>query len=139
MLSMHLAVADPQLVDTLLERGCTAIDFVSIQDDRGHLPVLRPLSQIAGRMVPQIASRYLQTDHGGQGILLGGAPAVPPAEVVVLGAGPGGYTAAFRAADLGFGSYEGVGYRHVRLALAAILIMGVGVPLLTVPKRDRFP
>jgi alanine dehydrogenase len=90
---MHLAVADPKLVDVLLERGCTAIDFVTIQDDRGNLPVLRPLSQIAGRMVPQIAARYLQTDHGGLGILLGGAPAVPPAEVVVIGAGTVGRNA----------------------------------------------
>ena len=90
---MHLAVADPRLVDILRERGCTAIDFVTIQDDQGHLPVLRPLSQIAGRMVPQIAARYLQTDLGGLGILLGGAPAVPPAEVVVIGAGTVGRNA----------------------------------------------
>ena len=55
--------------------------------------MLRPLSQIAGRMVPQIAARYLQTDHGGLGILLGGAPAVPPAEVVVIGAGTVGRNA----------------------------------------------
>ncbi len=84
---MHLATAEPELLEILLTRNCTAIDFVTIQDERGNLPVLRPLSQIAGRMVPQIASRYLQTDHGGLGILLGGAPAVPPAEVVVIGAG----------------------------------------------------
>jgi alanine dehydrogenase len=90
---MHLAVADSRLVDLLLEKGCTAIDLVTIQDDQGSLPVLRPLSQIAGRMVPQIAARYLQTDHGGQGILLGGAPAVPPAEVVVIGAGTVGRNA----------------------------------------------
>jgi alanine dehydrogenase len=64
-----------------------------IQDDNGTLPVLRPLSQIAGRMVPQIAARYLQSDHGGLGILLGGAPAVPPAEVVVIGAGTVGRNA----------------------------------------------
>jgi len=84
---LHLAVADPQLVDLLVERNCTAIDLATVQDEAGSLPVLRPLSQIAGRMVPQIAARYLQTDHGGLGILLGGAPAVPPAEVVVIGAG----------------------------------------------------
>ena len=90
---MHLAVADPRLVDILLERRCTAIDLVTIEDESGHLPVLRPLSQIAGRMVPQIAARYLQTDHGGLGILLGGAPAVPPAEVVVIGAGTVGRNA----------------------------------------------
>jgi alanine dehydrogenase len=93
MAPLHLAVADPALVDLLLARNCTAIDFVTIQDAQGNLPVLRPLSQIAGRMVPQIAARYLQTDHGGLGILLGGAPAVPPAEVVVIGAGTVGRNA----------------------------------------------
>ncbi len=90
---MHLAVAEKELIDLLVEKQCTAIDFVTIQDDQGVLPVLRPLSQIAGRMVPQIASRYLQTDHGGTGILFGGAPAVPPAEVVVIGAGTVGRNA----------------------------------------------
>ena len=93
MAVMHLAVADPKLVEILLQRRCTAVDFVTITDEHGHLPVLRPLSQIAGRMVPQIAARYLQTDHGGLGILLGGAPAVPPAEVVVIGAGTVGRNA----------------------------------------------
>ncbi len=93
MSALHMAVADPVLVDVLLERQCTAIDFVTIQDDRGNLPALRPLSQIAGRIVPQIAARYLQTDHGGLGILLGGAPAVPPAEVVIIGAGTVGRNA----------------------------------------------
>ncbi len=84
---LHLAVAEPRLMDLLLERRCTAIDTATIEDANGGLPVLRPLSQIAGRMVPQIAARYLQTDHGGLGILLGGAPAVPPADVVVVGGG----------------------------------------------------
>jgi len=90
---MHLAVADTQLVDALVAKQCTIIDYMTIQDDQGGLPVLRPLSQIAGRMVPQLAARYLQTDHGGMGILLGGAPAVPPAEVVVIGAGTVGRNA----------------------------------------------
>lgn len=93
MAFMHLAVADPQFVAVLQERKCTAIDLARVQDDKGALPVLRPLSQIAGRMVAQIAARYLQTDHGGLGILLGGAPAVPPAEVVVIGAGTVGRNA----------------------------------------------
>ena len=93
MSALHMAVADPALVDILLARNCTAIDFVTIQDGQGNLPALRPLSQIAGRMVPQIAARYLQTDHGGLGILLGGAPAVPPAEVVIIGAGTVGRNA----------------------------------------------
>ena len=93
MASLHLAVADPALVRLLCDRGCTAIDFAMIQDDHGTMPVLRPLSQIAGRMVPQIAARYLQTDHGGLGILLGGTPGVAPAEVVVIGAGTVGRNA----------------------------------------------
>lgn len=93
MAVMHMAVVDPKLVDVLLQKNCTVVDFVTIADAQGHLPVLRPLSQIAGRMVPQIAARYLQTDHGGLGILLGGAPAVPPAEVVVIGAGTVGRNA----------------------------------------------
>jgi alanine dehydrogenase len=90
---LHLAVADSRLVDLLLARNCTAIDLGCVQDDQGNLPALRPLSQIAGRMVAQIAARYLQTDHGGLGILLGGAPAVPPAEVVIIGAGTVGRNA----------------------------------------------
>ncbi len=93
MAPLHLAVADSALVDVLLERECTVIDFTTVQDNKGKLPALRPLSQIAGRMVPQIAARYLQTDHGGLGILLGGAPAVPPAEIVIIGAGTVGRNA----------------------------------------------
>ncbi len=89
----HLAVADSRQLDALLKSGCTVIDYVTIEDDQGRLPVLRPMSQIAGRMVPQLAARYLQTDHGGLGILLGGAPAVPPAEVVIIGAGTVGRNA----------------------------------------------
>ena len=93
MAPLHLAAGESALTDVLLARDCTAIDFTTIQDERGNLPALRPLSQIAGRMVPQLAARYLQTDHGGMGILLGGAPGVPPAEVVVIGAGTVGRNA----------------------------------------------
>ncbi len=94
MAAMHLAVGSPDLFELLLQRQCTAIDYVTIQDKHGDLPVLRPMSQIAGRMVAQLAARYLQSDHGGMGILLGGAPAVPPAEVMILGGGVVGRNAA---------------------------------------------
>ncbi len=94
MAAMHLAVADRRLLALLRERRCTVVDYATIQDDAGGLPVLRPMSQIAGRMVPQLAARYLQSDHGGSGILLGGVPAVPPAEVVVIGGGVVGRNAA---------------------------------------------
>lgn len=94
MAALHLAVAPPPLLHILRDRECTAIDYVTIQDDAGDLPVLRPMSQIAGRIVPQLAGRYLQSDHGGKGILLGGVPAVPSAEVVILGGGVVGRNAA---------------------------------------------
>jgi alanine dehydrogenase len=94
MAAMHMAVADPALLNIMLERRVTVLDYTLIQDDEGNLPVLRPMSQIAGRIVPQLAARYLQSDHGGKGILLGGAPAVPPAEVVILGGGVVGRNAA---------------------------------------------
>ena len=92
--AMHLAVAAPEFIELLTARECTVIDYVTIQDDKSELPVLRPMSQIAGRMVPQLAARYLQCDHGGKGILLGGVPAVPPAEVVIIGGGVVGRNAA---------------------------------------------
>ncbi len=91
---LSLAVAPPSLVAILRQRECTAVDGVTIQTDRGDLPVLRPMSQIAGRIVPQLAARYLQSDCGGKGILLGGLPAVPPAEVAILGGGVVGRNAA---------------------------------------------
>jgi alanine dehydrogenase len=91
---LHLAVAPPALVAMLRERACTAVDGVTIQTDRGDLPVLQPMSQIAGRILPQIAGRYLQSDGSGKGILLGGLPAVPPAEVAILGGGVVGRNAA---------------------------------------------
>jgi alanine dehydrogenase len=94
MAAMHLAVAEPDFLKCIQERKCTVIDYVTIQDAEGELPALRPMSQIAGRMVPQLAARYLQCDHGGLGILLGGAPAVPPAEVVIIGGGVVGRNAA---------------------------------------------
>jgi alanine dehydrogenase len=102
MAALHLAVSEPEFLDLLLAQKCTAIDYVTIQDEAGDLPVLRTMSQIAGRIVPQIAARYLQSDHGGKGILLGGAPAVPPAEVIILGGGVVGRNAA--RACLGMGA-----------------------------------
>ena len=89
-----LHIRDRRVAESLMERGCTLLDYGTIQDDDGRLPVLTQMSQIAGRMVPQIAARFLQSDHGGSGILLGGLPAVPPAEVVILGGGTVGRNAA---------------------------------------------
>ncbi len=91
---LHLAVAHPRKIELLLERKVTAIAYETIQDDHGHLPVLTAASQIAGRMIPPIAAQLLQNNEGGHGILLGGVPGVPPAKVVILGAGIVGANAA---------------------------------------------
>jgi alanine dehydrogenase len=99
---LHLAARRRTVVETLLEKRITAIAYETIQQDDGVLPVLVPMSQVGGRMVPQVAARLLQNDHGGKGILLGGVPGVPPAEVLIIGAGTVGTAAAH--AFLGIGA-----------------------------------
>ncbi|MDQ2693233.1 MAG: alanine dehydrogenase [Chloroflexota bacterium] len=84
---LHLASAREDKTDVLLEKKITSIAYEQIEEPDGSRPVLRPLSQIGGAMAAQIAARLLQNNWGGKGILMGGVPGVPPAEVVVLGAG----------------------------------------------------
>jgi alanine dehydrogenase len=91
---LHLAVARRERVETLMNRRVTAIANETIQNDDGTLPVQVPLSKAAGQMAPQLASIMMQNNHGGKGILLGGVPGVPPAEVVIIGAGTFGTAAA---------------------------------------------
>lgn len=91
---LHMAVAHPRKIEILLERKVTAIAYETIQDTDGHLPVLTAASQIAGRMIATIAAQLLQNHEGGHGILIGGVPGVPAANVVILGAGIVGTNAA---------------------------------------------
>jgi len=98
----HLASASPDNLETLLKSQITALAYETIQSDDGSLPVLKPMSQVAGRMSANIAAALLRNDRGGKGILLGGVPGVPPAEVVILGAGVVGTYAA--QALLGMGA-----------------------------------
>jgi alanine dehydrogenase len=84
---LHLASSRRDKVDVLLEKKITSIAYEQIQLADGSLPVLRPSSEIGGSMTPTIAARFLQNNRGGKGILLGGIPGVPPAEVVILGSG----------------------------------------------------
>ncbi len=100
---LHLASTRQDRIDALLEKKITAIAYEQIQLPDGSLPVLRPLSQIGGLMTAQIAARFLQNNWGGKGILLGGVAGVPPAEVVILGAGSAGTCAA--QAFLGLGAH----------------------------------
>jgi len=91
---LHLAAARQDKIEVMKEKALTSIAYEQIEEDDGYHPVLAPLSQIGGRMAVQIAARIMQNDHGGRGILLGGVAGVPSAEVVILGAGIVGSTAA---------------------------------------------
>lgn len=91
---LHLGSARQDKINALLRNHLTAISYEHITMPDGTVPVRRPLSEIGGRMAAQIGARLLQNDEGGKGILLGGAAGVPPAEVVILGAGVVGTCAA---------------------------------------------
>jgi alanine dehydrogenase len=97
---LHLA-PDPQQAEGLLKSGCTAIAYETITDDRGGLPLLAPMSEVAGRMAIQVGAVALQKANGGLGVLLGGVPGVAPGRVVVIGGGVVGTHAARMAIGLG--------------------------------------
>jgi alanine dehydrogenase len=97
---LHLA-PDPAQTKDLLQSGVTAIAYETVTSPSGSLPLLTPMSEIAGRLAPQVGARYLEREEGGRGVLLGGVPGVPPAEVVVLGGGVSGTHAATIALGMG--------------------------------------
>lgn len=97
---LHLAPL-PELTKALLERGVTAIAYETIRKPDGSLPLLVPMSEVAGRMSIQVGAHYLEHVHGGRGVLLGGVPGVPPAEVAIIGGGIVGMNAAKMAVGLG--------------------------------------
>ena len=90
---LHLAASRP-CTDALLEAGVTAIAYETVQLPDGSLPLLAPMSEVAGRMAPQVGAHHLQRDGGGRGVLMGGVSGVYAAKVVVLGAGVSGMSAA---------------------------------------------
>ena len=96
---LHLA-AYPKVADALLASNVTSIAYETVQLADGSLPLLAPMSEVAGRMSVQIGAHFLERHNGGRGVLLGGAPGVRPARVVVLGAGNVGWNAAWMAAGL---------------------------------------
>ncbi len=96
----HFA-ADEALTDAVIRSGITAIAYETIRDARGGLPLLTPMSEVAGRMSIQEGAKYLERPQEGRGILLAGVPGVAPAEVAILGGGIVGTNAARVAAGLG--------------------------------------
>ena len=97
---LHLA-AEPDLTSALLASGTTAIAYETVEEANGRLPLLEPMSEVAGRMAAQVVSHYLEKRQGGRGLLLGGVPGVLPAHVVILGAGTVGANAAKIALGMG--------------------------------------
>jgi alanine dehydrogenase len=97
---LHLA-ADPQLAVDLTKTGATCIAYETVQLPNGALPLLTPMSEIAGRLSAQIGANYLERPMGGRGVLLGGVPGVEPGEVVIIGGGVVGTNAAKIALGLG--------------------------------------
>jgi len=99
---LHLA-PDPDQTNDLLASGCTAIAYETVSDDRGGLPLLAPMSEVAGKLAPQVGAWTLQKANGGRGVLMGGVPGVGPAKVSVIGGGVGGGVVGTRAARVAAG------------------------------------
>ncbi|MBN1640170.1 MAG: alanine dehydrogenase [Anaerolineae bacterium] len=97
---LHLA-ADERLTRELTARGTTAIAYETVELPNGHLPLLTPMSEVAGRMSVQIGAHYMEKMNGGRGKILGGVPGVRPADVVIIGAGVVGTSAAQVALGMG--------------------------------------
>lgn len=97
---LHLAAAVP-LARELARKRVTAIAYETVQTDSGALPLLTPMSEVAGRMAVQVGARFLEAFQGGRGVMLGGIPGVPPADVVIVGGGTVGTNAAKMALGLG--------------------------------------
>ncbi len=97
---LHLA-PDPEQTHDLMKSGATCIAYETVTDDRGGLPLLAPMSEVAGRLAPQVGAWTLQKANGGRGVLLGGVPGVLPGRVLVIGGGVVGTHAAKIAAGMG--------------------------------------
>ena len=96
---LHLAADKPQ-AEALMASGATCIAYETVTDRNGLLPLLRPMSEVAGRMAAQVGAHYLEKEQGGRGILLGGVPGVAAARVAVLGGGVAGFNAALIASGM---------------------------------------
>ncbi len=100
--AVHMGSANPEVHRRLREQHTIALGIELIEDAENHLPIVTAMSEIAGMLVPQIAGRFLETTHGGRGVMLGSVPGIPASHVVIVGAGTAGTTAAH--VFLGFGA-----------------------------------
>ncbi|MCC6138754.1 MAG: alanine dehydrogenase [Bdellovibrionaceae bacterium] len=119
---LHLA-AEPELTKVLCEREVKAVAYETIQDESGQLPLLTPMSEVAGRMATQVGAYYLQKDKGGKGILLGGVTGVQRGKVTVIGGGVVGINSAKMAVGLG-AEVTILDVNHARLAYLDDIFQG---------------
>ncbi|MDB5714864.1 MAG: ald [Sphingomonadales bacterium] len=155
---LHLAADKAQALG-LMASGATCIAYETVTSDRNSLPLLKPMSEVAGRMAIQVGAHYLEKEQGGRGVLLGGVPGVAPAKVAILGGGVSGVNAAQMAVglradvtiydisnerlaelDMFFGSQIKTAYassqaiaaavRNAHLVIGAVLIPGAAAPKL---------
>ena len=155
---LHLA-PDPEQTQGLLKSGATCIAYETVTSRSGQLPLLKPMSEGAGRMSIQVAAHYLEKEQGGRGVLLGGVPGVAPAKIAILGGGVSGINAAQMATglradvtiydisndrlaelDMHFGSQIKTAYaskaaiaeavKHAEVVIGAVLIPGAAAPKL---------
>ena len=160
---LHLA-PDPELTKGLCDTGATCVAYETVEDDRGRLPLLAPMSEVAGKIATQAGAFFLERPLGGRGVLLGGVPGVAAATVMVIGGGVVGQNAAFiaigmeadvfvydrnvnrlRELDVGFGGRASTVYSstlsiedmlpHADLVIGAVLVHGARAPY--VIKRDQ--
>jgi alanine dehydrogenase len=132
---LHLVSTRQSKIDVLLENKITAIAYEQIQEEDGSLPVRRPLSQIGGAMSAEVASRFLQSNYGGRGVLLGGIPGVPPAEVAILGGGTLGTYAA--RSFVGLGAHVTILDRDIESLQRINLLMPTIVTMLSTERNIR--
>lgn len=97
---LHLA-PEPELTQTMLQRKVTGVAYETVTNSEGHLPLLTPMSEVAGRMAVQVGAHYLQKPEGGRGVLMGGVPGVLPAKTVIIGGGVVGINSIKMAVGLG--------------------------------------
>jgi alanine dehydrogenase len=129
---LHLA-AEAELTDALMHSGITAIAYETVQTNDGRLPLLAPMSEVAGKMGSQVGAHFLEKEPGGRGVLMGGATGAPPAQVVVIGAGVAGYNSTLVAAGMG-ASVTVLDTNQERLAAAQAIDPTRVTPVISTPQ-----
>ncbi|MBW2433556.1 MAG: alanine dehydrogenase [Deltaproteobacteria bacterium] len=132
---LHLAASE-EVTRSMLDSGMIGIAYETIQKDNGSLPLLKPMSEVAGDMAIQQGAKYLEMAQGGQGVLLGGVPGVDPATVVILGGGVVGINAAKLASGLGAKVYI-LDIDLIRLRYLSDVMPGHCITLMSSPAAIR--